>query len=69
MPASSKESLHHLHAVKYGDRIVGPVIIPFLQRYGPGLTQQQDNARPHTARVIQRYMEQHDVDLRGIVIK
>ena len=53
----------NLNAVQYRDRIVGPVIIPFLQRYGPGLTLQQDNARPHTARIIQCYMQQHDVDL------
>ena len=53
----------NLDAVQYRDRIVGPVIIPFLQRHGAGLTLQQDNARPHTARVIQCFMQRHEVDV------
>ena len=35
---------------RYVDDILRPVLLPFLLQY-PGLTFQQDNARPHTARV------------------
>ncbi|UYV63751.1 hypothetical protein LAZ67_2005502 [Cordylochernes scorpioides] len=39
-----------LRAQRYVDDILRPVLWPFLSRH-PGLTFQQDNARPHTARV------------------
>ncbi|UYV84223.1 hypothetical protein LAZ67_X001577 [Cordylochernes scorpioides] len=39
-----------LTAQRYVDDILRPVLLPFLS-YHPGLTFQQDNARPHTARV------------------
>ncbi|UYV76869.1 hypothetical protein LAZ67_14002262 [Cordylochernes scorpioides] len=39
-----------LTAQRYLDDILRPVLLPFLSHH-PGLTFQQDNARPHTARV------------------
>ncbi|UYV69341.1 hypothetical protein LAZ67_6003273 [Cordylochernes scorpioides] len=39
-----------LTAQRYVDDILRPVMLPFLSHH-PGLTFQQDNARPHTARV------------------
>ncbi|UYV82173.1 hypothetical protein LAZ67_21001252 [Cordylochernes scorpioides] len=39
-----------LTAQRYVDDILRPVLLPFLSHH-PGLTFQQDNARPHTARV------------------
>lgn len=39
-----------LTARRYVDEILRPVVLPFLSRT-PGLTFQQDNARPHTARL------------------
>ena len=39
--------------LRYRDEVVRPHIVPFLQQHGPGLTLQQDNARPHVARVVQ----------------
>ncbi|UYV82646.1 hypothetical protein LAZ67_22000361 [Cordylochernes scorpioides] len=39
-----------LTAQRYVDDILGTVLLPFLSHH-PGLTFQQDNARPHTARV------------------
>ncbi|UYV69295.1 hypothetical protein LAZ67_6003159 [Cordylochernes scorpioides] len=39
-----------LTAQRYVDDILWPVLLPFLSHH-PGLTFQQDNARPHTARV------------------
>ena len=38
---------------RYRDEVVRPHIVPFLQQHGPGLTLQQDNARPHVAGVVQ----------------
>ena len=39
--------------LRYRDEVVRPHIVPFLQQHGPGLTLQQDNARPYVARVVQ----------------
>ncbi|UYV63385.1 hypothetical protein LAZ67_2003918 [Cordylochernes scorpioides] len=39
-----------LTAQRYVDDILRPVLLPFLSHH-PGLTFQQDNSRPHTARV------------------
>ena len=39
--------------LRYRDEVDRPHIVPFLQQHGPGLTLQQDNARPHVARVVQ----------------
>lgn len=39
-----------LTSQRYVDDILRPVVLPFISRH-PGLTFQQDNARPHTARV------------------
>ena len=49
--------------VGYRDQILRPVVIPFLQRHGPGLTFQQDNARPHTARVAMDFLHHNNVML------
>ncbi|KFM57479.1 Transposable element Tc1 transposase, partial [Stegodyphus mimosarum] len=37
-------------AQQYVDEVLRPVLLPFMSRH-PGLTFQQDNARPHTAHV------------------
>ena len=46
----------NLNAARYHDEVLAPVVVPFLQRLGPGVILQQDNARPHTARVVQQYL-------------
>ena len=36
-------------------------LIPFMQNFGPGLTFQHDNARPHTALVTANFLVQNNV--------
>ncbi|UYV82315.1 hypothetical protein LAZ67_21001686, partial [Cordylochernes scorpioides] len=45
-----------LTAQRYVDDILRPVLLPFLSHH-PGLTFQQDNARPHTARVTMNCLQ------------
>ena len=45
-----------LNAQRYRDDILRPVVLPFLLQY-PGLVYQQDNARPHTARVAMNCLQ------------
>lgn len=45
-----------LTAQRYVDDILRPVLLPFLLQY-PGLVFQQDNARPHTARVAMNCLQ------------
>ena len=47
----------------YINQILAPGAIPFIQRHGARVTLQQDNARPHTARVTQRYLGQNNVNV------
>ena len=37
--------------------------LPFMQNFGPGLTFQHDNARPHTALVTANFLAQNNVDV------
>lgn len=46
----------NLNAPQYRDQILQPVLLPFMQRHGPGLTFQHDNARPHTAILTQNFL-------------
>ena len=39
------------------------VSVPYLQQMGPNATLQQDNARPHTPRVVITCMQQSNVDV------
>jgi hypothetical protein len=45
------------------DDIVQPYVIPFIQAQANNVTFQQDNARPHVARVVRDYLTQQHVDL------
>lgn len=49
----------NLNAIKYRDEIVLPIVIPYLANIGQNAMFQQDNARPHTARVIRNIFEEH----------
>ena len=40
----------NLNAQRYCDEIIRPIVLPFMRR-DPGFLFQQDNARPHTARI------------------
>ena len=49
-----------LTARRYIDEILRPVVVPYLSAH-PGMILPQDNARPHTARVTQQYLQQNNV--------
>jgi hypothetical protein len=53
----------NLTGIRYRDEIVQPYVIPFIQAQANNVTCQQDNARPHVARVVRDYMTQQNVDL------
>ena len=49
----------NLTAARYRDEILRPHVIPFLQKHN--LTLQQDNARPHVARICQVFLANNNV--------
>jgi hypothetical protein len=53
----------NLTGIRYRDEIVQPDVIPFIQAQANNVTFQQDNARPHVARVVRDYLTQQNVDL------
>lgn len=50
-----------LNANRYVNNIVEPVIIPYLQQNFRVILVQQDNARPHTARVTGAAFQGHNI--------
>jgi hypothetical protein len=49
-----------LTAQRYTEQVLQPVVLPFLR---PGFILQQDNARPHTARITMDFFNRHNVDV------
>lgn len=47
-----------LTARRYIDEILQPIVIPFANQEGPNFILQQDNARPHTARIVQDFFQE-----------
>ena len=47
----------NLNALRYRDEILDPVAIPYLRNLGPNAILQDDNARPHRARIITEYLQ------------
>ena len=52
----------NLNAQRYINKVLVPEVIPFLLQNVPNLNFQQDNARPHVARVVNDFFYQNDVD-------
>ncbi len=52
-----------LTAVRYRDEVLEPVVRPLAGALGQDFTLMHDNARPHTARVAQSYLEQEGIDV------
>lgn len=50
-----------LTAQQYLDNIINPVVIPTVGEFG--LTFQQDNARPHVARIIQQRLQESNTSM------
>ena len=50
-----------LNAQRYPDEILDHVAIPYVQNMGVDSILQDDNARPHTARIIQEHMQHREI--------
>ena len=50
-----------LNAQSYRDTILQPVVVPFIRCHN--VTFQQDNARPHVARICDEYLQANNVDV------
>ena len=51
-----------LNAMTYRDTILQPIVVPFMRNNGLTLLQ-QDNARPHTARITTDFLRQQAVNV------
>ena len=51
----------NLNAQRYRDDILQPAAIPYLRNLGPNSILQDDNARPHRARIITAYLQNQRV--------
>ena len=51
----------NLNAQRYRDEIVEAHVFPFLNSNQNAIHFQHDNARPHVARIVTQYLQQHDV--------
>lgn len=52
-------------AEKYRNEVLVPIIYPHRQQMGQEFTLMHDNARPHTARVVTSWLQEHDVSVLG----
>ena len=52
----------NLNAAGYINQVLRPVAVPFLNRHAPA-TLMHDNARPHTARLTQQYLNANGVNV------
>lgn len=51
----------NLNGVGYRDDILRPLVLPALEAMGTGAILQDDNARPHRARVVNNFLQQQEV--------
>ena len=51
----------NLTGLRYRDEIIRPHVQAFIQGQGRNVTFQQDNARPHVARVVTDFLRQHNI--------
>ena len=52
-----------LSARRYIEEVLEPVVVPFLRGHNDVATLQQDNARPHSARVTSQFLQQNNVNV------
>ena len=45
---------------RYINEVLQPVVLPFVQQHH--IVLQDDNARPHRARIVQQFLQQNNVD-------
>lgn len=48
-------------AENYRNQVLGPIIYPHRLQIGQNFTLMHDNVRPHTARVVRIWLQEHDV--------
>lgn len=53
----------NLNAQRYRDDILHPVVLPFIQQQPLGILFQHDNARPHTARLTQDFLNNNNINV------
>ena len=62
----------NLNSRRYIDEILRPVVVPYVQNMGQGALFQDDNCRPHRARIVDAYMHaagtNHEGGLTGLFI-
>ncbi|GFW66686.1 transposable element Tcb1 transposase [Trichonephila clavipes] len=51
-----------LNSPRYISEVLEPVVLPYLQGLATGKFQ-QDNVRPHVARIVQRFFVNHQIEL------
>ncbi|GFT67653.1 transposable element Tcb1 transposase [Trichonephila clavipes] len=51
-----------LNSQRYISEVLEPVVLPYLQGLNTDIFQ-QDNARPHVARIVQRFFVNHQIEL------
>lgn len=51
-----------LTGIRYRDEILDPIVRPYAGAHGPDFILMDDNARPHRARVVTRYLEQETIE-------
>ena len=51
----------NLTGLRYRDEILMPAVLPFMRQHPNVRLFQQDNARPHTARISQAYLQQEHI--------
>jgi transposase len=50
-----------MNAQRYRNEILDPVAMPIVQNIGAGRIRQDDNARPHTARIVQEHLQHRGI--------
>ncbi|GFV28168.1 transposable element Tcb1 transposase [Trichonephila clavipes] len=50
-----------LNSQRYISEVLEPVVLPYVQGL-PTAIFQQDNARPHVARIVQRFFVNHQIE-------
>lgn len=53
----------NLNAQRYRDEVLRPHVVPFIRGQARHMTLQQDNARPHVARVAMDFLRQENVQV------
>ncbi|GFW48464.1 transposable element Tcb1 transposase [Trichonephila clavipes] len=51
-----------LNSQRYISEVLEPVVLPYLQGLATAIFQ-QDNARPHVTRIVQRFFVNHQIEL------